>query len=82
VNCNSIDLTNEKEGSKLYKLDYPMRNCVSGIIWPIQAVPEWLMYISEALPLTIPTNTLRFIMGRGEQLIDDSSINNMTFVYA
>ncbi|KAK7499796.1 hypothetical protein BaRGS_00008887 [Batillaria attramentaria] len=45
-------------------LVYPLL-LTSGIIWPIQAVPAWLEYISEALPLTIATDALRSIMGRG-----------------
>ena len=40
-------------------------NKIAGIIWPIQAIPEWLMYISEGLPLTIATDALRSVMGRG-----------------
>ena len=40
-------------------------NKIAGIIWPIQAIPEWLMYVSEGLPLTIATDALRSVMGRG-----------------
>lgn len=57
----------EKETSAIQcamGLIYPLL-LTSGIIWPIQAVPKWLMYISDALPLTLPTDALRFIMGRG-----------------
>lgn len=45
-------------------LVYPLL-LTSGIIWPIQAVPRWLEYVSEALPLTIATDALRSVMGRG-----------------
>ncbi|XP_070203140.1 ABC transporter G family member 20-like [Littorina saxatilis] len=57
----------EKETSAMQLslgLVYPLL-LTSGIIWPIQAVPEWLMYVSEALPLTIATDALRSVMGRG-----------------
>ncbi|XP_076438732.1 ABC transporter G family member 20-like isoform X2 [Babylonia areolata] len=57
----------EKETSAMQLslgLVYPLL-LTSGIIWPIQAVPEWLMYISEGLPLTIATDALRSVMGRG-----------------
>ncbi|XP_055866899.1 ABC transporter G family member 20-like isoform X2 [Biomphalaria glabrata] len=37
----------------------------SGIIWPIEAMPQWMKHISLILPLTYPTNAARAIMGKG-----------------
>ncbi|KAI8779585.1 ABC transporter G member 20, partial [Biomphalaria glabrata] len=35
------------------------------IIWPIEAMPQWMKHISLILPLTYPTNAARAIMGKG-----------------
>ena len=32
---------------------------VSGILWPLQAMPQWLQYISICLPLTLAVEGLR-----------------------
>ena len=38
---------------------------LSGIIWPIEAMPVWLQHISVILPMTLPAQSIRAIMGRG-----------------
>ncbi|XP_014666455.1 PREDICTED: ABC transporter G family member 20-like [Priapulus caudatus] len=38
---------------------------LSGIIWPLEAMPSALRYISIALPQTIPTDAMRGILLRG-----------------
>ncbi|XP_074652584.1 ABC transporter G family member 20-like isoform X2 [Tubulanus polymorphus] len=38
---------------------------ISGIIWPIEAIPTWLRYISYGLPITFPAEAMRCILGRG-----------------
>ena len=36
-----------------------------GVMWPFEGMPEWLRYISAALPATYPAEAMRAIMGRG-----------------
>lgn len=38
---------------------------LSGIIWPLQAIPTWLKYISYALPTTWAAESMRSILLRG-----------------
>ncbi|KAG9510520.1 ABC transporter G family member 23, partial [Fragariocoptes setiger] len=38
---------------------------LAGIIWPIEAMPKWLRWLSYAQPQTLPTETLRNILSRG-----------------
>jgi len=38
---------------------------LSGVIWPIEAIPEWLRYISYALPTTWAAESMRSVMLRG-----------------
>ncbi|XP_067949251.1 ABC transporter G family member 20-like [Watersipora subatra] len=38
---------------------------LSGILWPIEGMPQWLQYISVALPLTQPVAAMRSVLGRG-----------------
>ncbi|XP_028967853.1 ABC transporter G family member 20 [Galendromus occidentalis] len=38
---------------------------LSGIIWPVQAMPSVVRYVAYGLPQTIPTEALRCIMYRG-----------------
>ncbi|XP_056011638.1 ABC transporter G family member 20-like [Ostrea edulis] len=48
---------------------YPML-LLSGIIWPIEAIPEWLRYISICLPQTYAAEAMRCILSRGWTLVD------------
>ena len=54
---------------------------LSGIIWPIEAMPVWLQHISVILPMTLPAQSIRAIMGRGmyhpSYTIDSLYENNM-----
>ncbi|XP_012942844.1 ABC transporter G family member 20-like [Aplysia californica] len=43
---------------------------IPGIIWPIEAMPNWMMKISYFLPMTYPTYAVRSIMGRGWSIQD------------
>lgn len=38
---------------------------LSGVIWPIQAIPSWLRYVSYALPTTWAAESMRSVMLRG-----------------
>lgn len=38
-----------------------------GIIWPIEAIPEWLRYISICLPQTYAAEAMRCILSRGNE---------------
>lgn len=38
---------------------------LAGIIWPLEAMPRWLRWVSYAQPQTLPTETLRNILSRG-----------------
>ncbi|XP_067949252.1 ABC transporter G family member 23-like [Watersipora subatra] len=38
---------------------------ISGILWPIESMPQWLQYIAIWLPLTLPVKGLRSVLGRG-----------------
>lgn len=41
---------------------------LSGIIWPLEAIPTSLQYISKILPMTYATEAMRCIMSRGWDL--------------
>ncbi|VDI71215.1 Hypothetical predicted protein [Mytilus galloprovincialis] len=43
---------------------YPML-LLSGIIWPLEAIPEWMRYISMCLPMTYGSQAMRSILSRG-----------------
>jgi len=38
---------------------------LSGVIWPVEGMPQLLQYISACLPLTLATTSLRSILTRG-----------------
>ncbi|XP_025018058.1 ABC transporter G family member 20 [Tetranychus urticae] len=38
---------------------------LSGIIWPLEAMPYWIRWFSYIQPQTLPTETLRHILSRG-----------------
>jgi len=38
---------------------------LSGTVWPIQAMPEFMRYFSYLLPQTIPIEAMRYILSRG-----------------
>lgn len=38
---------------------------LAGIIWPLEAMPRWLRWLSYMQPQTLPTETLRNILSRG-----------------
>lgn len=39
---------------------------ISGIIWPIESIPQWLRYISYCSPLTFAVEAIRCILARGK----------------
>ncbi|KAL3887370.1 hypothetical protein ACJMK2_027312 [Sinanodonta woodiana] len=43
---------------------YPML-LLSGIIWPVEAIPIWMRYISYSLPMTYAADALRCVLSRG-----------------
>lgn len=43
---------------------------LSGVIWPVEQMPEYLQWLSVALPLTYAVNGLRDIMLAGKGLLD------------
>jgi ABC-type multidrug transport system permease subunit len=38
---------------------------LSGIIWPLEAMPYWIRWFSYIQPQTLPTETLRHVLSRG-----------------
>lgn len=38
---------------------------VSGVLWPVQAIPKWMRWFSNLQPCTVPIDTLRSILSRG-----------------
>lgn len=38
---------------------------LSGTVWPVQAMPDAMRYISYILPQTIPIESMRYILSRG-----------------
>ena len=58
-----ISATNdEREANQLsVGLVFPFL-LISGIIWPLQAMPQWLQAISRCLPLTLAVNGLRYVI--------------------
>ncbi len=40
----------------------------SGIIWPIESMHRLAQHLSHALPLTLPINSLRYILSRGPDM--------------
>ncbi|KAI1287610.1 ABC transporter G family member 20 [Halotydeus destructor] len=38
---------------------------LSGTVWPIQAMPDFMRYISYVLPQTLPIEAMRYILSRG-----------------
>lgn len=41
-----------------------------GIIWPLEAMPQWIRSFSYLQPQTLPTETLRHILSRGWSIQD------------
>uniref|UniRef100_K1RT46 ABC transporter G family member 20 n=1 Tax=Magallana gigas TaxID=29159 RepID=K1RT46_MAGGI len=41
-----------------------------GIIWPLEAIPEWLRYVSICLPQTYAAEAMRCVLSRGWTLLD------------
>ncbi|GAB0090644.1 ABC transporter G family member 23 [Sergentomyia squamirostris] len=46
---------------------------LSGVIWPIEGMPDVLRFISKGLPLTLATSSLRSILSRGWS-IDETDV--------
>jgi hypothetical protein len=40
-----------------------------GLIWPLEAIPTWLLYISYCLPMTFAGEAMRSILGRGNVIV-------------
>jgi len=38
---------------------------LSGTVWPVQAMPDFMRYFSYVLPQTIPIESMRYILSRG-----------------
>jgi ABC-type multidrug transport system permease subunit len=38
---------------------------LSGTVWPVQAMPTFMRYVSYILPQTIPIESMRYILSRG-----------------
>lgn len=38
---------------------------ISGVLWPVQAIPKWGRWFANIQPCTIPISTLRSILSRG-----------------
>lgn len=43
--------------------------CFVGIIWPLEAIPEWLRYISICLPQTYAAEAMRCVLSRGMSFV-------------
>lgn len=43
---------------------------LSGIIWPVEAMPYVLRHLSYCLPLTLIANTMRCVLSRGWSIVD------------
>lgn len=43
---------------------------LSGILWPLEAIPRWLKFFSVIQPLTLPVRALRSITLKGRDLSD------------
>ncbi|KFM75040.1 ABC transporter G family member 20, partial [Stegodyphus mimosarum] len=44
---------------------------LSGIIWPVEAMPYYLRQLSYCLPLTLIANTMRCVLSRGWDIADN-----------
>ncbi|XP_077547876.1 ABC transporter G family member 20-like [Haemaphysalis longicornis] len=45
-------------------LNYPVL-IISGVLWPLEGIPQAVRYLSYALPITLPADALRSVMSRG-----------------
>lgn len=43
---------------------------LSGIIWPLEAMPYWIRWFSYIQPQTLPTEALRHILSRGWGILE------------
>jgi ABC-2 type transport system permease protein len=43
---------------------------LSGLLWPVKAMPDWLQVVANVLPLTYANEALTNIMIRNEGLAD------------
>ncbi|XP_064595500.1 ABC transporter G family member 23-like [Liolophura sinensis] len=48
---------------------YPML-LLSGIIWPVEAIPHWLWYVSISLPMTYAGEAMRCVLSRGWSMLN------------
>lgn len=48
---------------------YPML-LISGVVWPVEGMPEVLEFISRLMPFTMPIEALRSIMAKGWTITD------------
>ncbi|XP_015585499.1 ABC transporter G family member 20 isoform X2 [Cephus cinctus] len=48
---------------------------LSGVIWPVEGMPTILRYISQALPLTMATTSLRSMLTRGWSIVEPDVYN-------
>jgi ABC-2 type transport system permease protein len=55
---------------------------LSGLLWPVQEMPDWLQVIARAMPLTYAIDALTDIMIRGRTLLDNWIPLLVLFVFA
>ncbi|XP_043266202.1 ABC transporter G family member 20 isoform X1 [Colletes gigas] len=48
---------------------------LSGVIWPVEGMPTVLRYISQGLPLTMATTSLRSMLTRGWSIVEPDVYN-------
>ena len=59
------------EEAEVFQLVYGLATVVmllSGILWPLEALPRFLKIISSVLPLAIPARAMRYVLLRGWDL--------------
>ena len=55
---------------------------LSGVIWPVDTLPQWLEAVARALPLTYANSALRNIMLKGEGMSDAGVYGYSSFLIA
>lgn len=55
---------------------------LSGVIWPIDTLPQWLEGVARTLPLTYANSALRNIMLKGEGMSDVGVYGNLAVLIA
>ena len=42
---------------------------IQGLLWPLQSLPDWVRYTCYSFPMAVPTDAVRSILLRGEDLV-------------